>query len=286
MIERLPQLITAASEPLIAAGINQGRAEVEIILCHLLSCDRLRLYLDGPKLINQPILDRLDEIIAKRAERHPLQYILGEAWFYGRQFAVTPDVMIPTPETELLCEAAMRFVTITGVECPRILDIGVGSGVISVTLANEIPGCNIVALDISEAAIGVARRNAMALGGDDQIKFRQSDLLGTVGDDEQFDLILSNPPYISETEYKDLPPEVLADPKIALTSGEEGIDAITSIVSTAPEHLAVGGRLMFEIGYNQGDLVTELTNRDSRYTSLVILKDLNNIDRVVMLGLG
>ncbi|MFH1687587.1 MAG: peptide chain release factor N(5)-glutamine methyltransferase [bacterium] len=284
MIERLPLFIAAKAEPLIAAGIDQGRAEVEIILCHLLSCDRLHLYLDGPGLISPAIEGRLDDIIADRAKRQPLQYILGEAWFYGRRFVVTPDVMVPTPETELLCETATRYVASANLSQPRLLDIGVGSGVISVTLANELPNCAIVAVDISEPALGVARENAEALGGAERIEFRQSDLLAAVRDEERFDLVLSNPPYISESEYIDLPPEVLADPKIALTAGEKGMDVINAIVSAAPAHLADGGRLMFEIGYNQADLVTELTGQDSRYTSLLILKDLNDIDRVVVLG--
>ena len=165
----------------------------------------------------------------------------------------------------------------------KILDIGVGSGVVSVTLANELSDCRIVALDISPDAIAVASRNAINLGGADKIEFRQSDFFGNILPNERFDLILSNPPYISEDEYRDLPPEVLADPKISLTSGDEGLDAIKIILRDAPRFLAPGGRIIFEIGYNQADRVAELTSHDDRYESIVIMKDLNDIDRVVML---
>ncbi len=280
----LPKFISDKGGTLEAVGIEAGKAEVEIILCHLLDVDRLTLFLDGSTLLTPTILAKFDQILDRRATRYPLQYILGEMWFYGRRFHVTPDVMVPTPETEVLCEAALGFLRKNAYACPRILDLGVGSGVISVTLANEFAACELLALDISSGAIGVAAHNALALGGRDRITFRESDFFGAVKDSERFDLILSNPPYISETEYKSLPPEVLADPKISLTSGDEGLDAIKIILRDAPRFLAPGGRIMFEIGYNQADQVTRLTESDPRYRSIVILRDLNDIDRVVILS--
>ncbi len=279
----LPQIFARYIPKLEAAGIDQAEAEVELILCHLLQVDRLKLYLDGGDRLTDDLLARADAIVERRCTRYPLQYILEEAWFYGRPFFVSPAVMVPTPETELLVENAMRYAQRRRYEKPHILDLGVGSGVISVTLANELADCHIVGLDLSPEAIAVARRNAETLGGADKIEFRESDYFAAVGDKERFDLILSNPPYIAEPDYAGLPPEVLADPKLALTSGADGLDAARVILSEAPRFLAPGGRIMFEIGFGQAEQIAALTADDERYKSIVILKDLNDIDRVVIL---
>lgn len=280
----LPRFITEKARVLEAVGITAGKAEVELILCYLLNCERLELFLKGGAVLDDDLRVRFDEILNRRATRYPLQFILGESWFYGRRFSVSPAVMVPTPETELLCEAAVGYAKRQKYIAPRILDLGVGSGVISVTVANELPTARIVALDISPDAIAVAKSNASALGGIERIEFRQSDYFSAVQPDERFDLILSNPPYISDEEYKHLPPEVLADPKISLTSGDEGLDAVKVILRDAPRFLAPNGRIMFEIGYNQADRVSQLTENDSRFGSIVIIKDLNDIDRVVILS--
>ncbi len=280
----LPQVFARYIERLEAAGIDQAEAEVELILCHALGVDRLNLYLDGADLLTDEAIARVDQIVERRVTRYPLQYILEEAWFFGRAFYVSPAVMVPTPETELLVDNAMRFIRRQRLAKPRILDLGVGSGVISVTLANELTGCRIVALDLSPEAIEVARRNAETLGGADQIEFRESNYFEAVGADERFDLILSNPPYIAEPDYAGLPPEVLADPKLALTSGADGLDAARVIVREAVQYLAPHGRIMFEIGYNQAEKVAAMTAHDDRYRSIVIIKDLNDIDRVVILA--
>jgi release factor glutamine methyltransferase len=284
VITNLPSLITGKAKALHEAGIDQAEAEVEIILCHLLQTDRLHLYLDGHRLLNDSTLTKLDGIIQKRATRYPLQYILGEAWFYGRRFYVSPDVMVPAPETEVLCETAVGFVRERKITKPRILDLGVGSGVIAVTMVRELQDCSVLAVDISLPAIEVAKKNAENLGVNNNVQFRCSDFFNSITSEETFDLILSNPPYISEKEYETLPPEVLADPKIALFAGKEGLDAIEIILRDAPNYLVPGGRIMFEIGYRQAEAVTRLTEKDRRYTSIVIIKDLNDIDRVVILS--
>ena len=284
VVEQLPKLVSEKAAVLESAGIDQAKGEIELILCHLLDVDRLHLYLDSPKRIDDNVIEKLDEIIARRATRYPLQYILEESWFYGRKFFVSPAVMVPTPETELLCETALGYCKYRKYERPRILDIGVGSGVISVTMAAELNDCHMVALDNSSEALDVAKKNAHDLGVAEKIDFRRSDFFSSVESDERFDLILSNPPYITEADYKTLPPEVLADPKQALTSGEDGLDAIREILRKAPDHLAEGGRIMFEIGYDQSGKIAGITEHDARFTSLNILRDLNGIDRIVILG--
>ena len=270
------------------AGIDQAKVEIELILCHLLKVGRLELVLHGTDLLDDHQMNRFHDIVQKRATRVPLQYILGECWFYGRKFAVSPSVMVPTPETELLCDAAVGFARTKKYDKVRVLELGVGSGVIAVTVALELAQNGItpeiVALDISAEAIAVARKNAENQGAGDHIEFRCSDYFSALNDDERFDLILSNPPYIAETEYAGLPPEVLADPKIALTSGNDGLDAIKRLLSEAPHLLAEGGRIMFEIGYDQSEKVMQLTANDPRCSSVTVLKDLADIDRVIIVS--
>ncbi len=284
MLESLPRFIAEKGKILEKAGIERGKAEVELILCYLLDLERLQLYLHGEQLIDDNVLGQFDDILARRRSREPLQYILKESWFYGRKFQVSPAVMIPTPETELLCESVIRFVKEKALRTPRIVDLGVGAGVISITLAKELPDCSILGVDISSEALEVASKNADNLGAAEKIELLQSDYFENIPAGARFDLIVANPPYISDEEYKSLPPEVLADPKISLTSGKEGLDAIRVILNDAPDYLATGGRIMFEIGYSQSTRVTELTANDDRYKSIVILKDLNDIDRVVILS--
>jgi release factor glutamine methyltransferase len=284
MIEHLPRFIADYGKKLEDVGIERGKGEIEIILCYLLDCDRLDLYLHGEQRFNQEHFQQFNEILKKRITRYPLQYILKESWFYGRRFKVSPDVMVPTPETELLCETAIKFIESKKLKKPKIVDLGVGSGVIAITLAKELDECSILGLDISSDALKVAHENAVNFIATDNIDFLESDYFENVPTEMKFDLILANPPYISEDEYKELPPEVLADPKISLTSGEEGLDAIKKILSDAPDYLEDDGKIMFEIGYKQANQVTELTSNDNRFKSIVILKDLNDIDRVVILS--
>ncbi|MFQ5498400.1 MAG: peptide chain release factor N(5)-glutamine methyltransferase [Candidatus Zixiibacteriota bacterium] len=279
----IPKLMAEKAHLLEVVGIDQASAEIELILCHLLDVDRVNLYLHGSELLNEDVHKNLDAIIEQRRTRYPLQYILGESWFYGRRFEVSDSVMAPTPETELLCESAIRFVRVARLQQPRIVDLGIGSGVIAVTLACELSACRIVGLDISEEALAVARSNLANHHVSKHIELRQSDYFSSVLKSERFDLILSNPPYIAEGDYPTLDPEVLADPKIAMTAGDDGLDAVRVILRDAPNFLAPGGRIMFEIGAGQSQAVSDLTEKDSRYTSIVILKDLNDIDRIVIL---
>lgn len=284
MIDNLPLFIKKQSERLTKVGIDQGTVEIVMILTYLLKIDRLRLYLDGRAMIDQQVIDNFEQVMRRRLKREPLQYILGESWFYGRRFTVSPAVMVPTPETEMLCETALGFSRKNKINRPKIVDIGVGSGVIAITMAAELPGAKLLALDLSGDAIEIAKKNAVDNEVEKQIEFRQSDLFTDVRADEKFDLILSNPPYIKDSDYDALLPEVKADPKLAMTSGEEGLDIIKRIIQNAPDYLAPGGRLMFEIGYDQSEKVIKLTEPDNRYTSFLLVKDLNDIDRVVVLG--
>jgi release factor glutamine methyltransferase len=279
---KVVKLISENAAILKKSGIDSPENEIEMILCHLLEVDRLNLFLHGDRLVSESTIEKLNNIVAHRATRYPLQMILHEYWFYGRKYYVNDDVMVPAPETELLCQGALTYLNSNGTRSPKILDIGTGSGVIAITLACEFGG-TVLALDISKGALNVARKNANTHKVENRIEFRESDMLDALAENEKFDLIISNPPYVTEEEYKTLAPEVHADPKISITSGEDGLDAIRVILNSAPNHLVKGGRIMFEIGHDQAERITQITEKDNRYRSISVLKDLNNFDRVVIL---
>jgi release factor glutamine methyltransferase len=278
------RLLKETAEKLKNAGIDAATTEVEIILETLLEVERINVYLYGARLTDDTILKKFNQIIKKRITRQPLQYILGETNFYGRKFMVNPDVMVPTPETELLCELAVNYIKNENLEHVEILDIGVGSGVVGVTIACELSHVWVTAVDISQAALAMARKNAAIHEIESRIRFLNSDLFSKIDDDSKFDLILSNPPYIAQKDYDSLSPEVLADPKISLVSGVDGLDIIRKLIKKSPDYLKEKGRLMFEIGYDQAEMVKNITDVDVRYKSITIIKDLNDIDRVVILG--
>ncbi|MBD3258444.1 peptide chain release factor N(5)-glutamine methyltransferase [candidate division GN15 bacterium] len=282
----LPEFIAQQAKRLAEVGIDVPKSEIEWMLCHVMKIDRLHLYLYGHTLFDEARRARFEEIVQRRLTREPLQFIIEEAWFYGRKFYVNPSVMAPTPETEGLCEAAMGFIERRGWEAPRILDVGVGSGVISVTMACELAGASVVALDVSAEAIEVARRNAHELEVADRIEFRQSDLFSVLADDERFDVILSNPPYIREVDWEDLMPEVKADPKIAMTAGPEGLDIVRRLVADGARYLNPGGRMMFEIGLGQSETVTTIAQEHGAYSFVNCIKDLNDLDRIMILGVS
>ncbi len=279
------RLMKAAGEKLRAAGIDSAEAEVETVLEYLLDADRLNLYLNGEKLIDDSLLEKFHGIIERRTSRYPLQYILGEMYFYGRRFVLTPEAMVPTYETEVLCELAINYIKNEGLKAPRVLDVGVGSGVISVTVASELEDARVTAVDISPGALEVARQNARLHEVDDRIEFIQSDGMEGLEKGRAFNLILSNPPYIAEPDYEGLPPEVHADPKLALTSGHDGMDMIKYLIEKAPDFLKERGRLMFEIGHDQANAVMSYSQRFEVYRSINIIKDLNEISRVVILSI-
>jgi release factor glutamine methyltransferase len=226
-------------------------------------------------------------VIDRRARREPLAYITGEREFYGRIFDVTPAVLIPRPETELLVEEALRCLQQIGRQAPhdqvrpQVLDIGTGSGCVAITLALEAPVAAIIATDVSTPALDVARRNARRLKAADRIEFRQA----TFAEDASgvFDLIVANPPYVPESTRASLAPEVREyEPAGALFAGRDGLDVIRRLVPSAARALRSGGWLVMEVGIGQADEVGRLM-RDSAGFSLVrFARDLQGTDRVVV----
>jgi len=278
----LNRLIADTATRLKEAGIDDGAAEAELILCELLDFDRLHLYLNGPSLLDDHILQKFNDIIERRLTRYPLQYILGSAWFFGRKFMINEAVMVPTPETEFLLDLVLGASRNNKSPHPKLLDIGCGAGIIAISAKLENPNLEVTALDISDAALQVARQNAAHFEIDNQLRFVESDLFTSLGKNEKFDIIASNPPYIADGDYDGLPPEVKADPKTALLGGVRGLDIISRIITESPRYLHPAGFLMFEMGYNQAEEVLEMVKKDGRYVSCNLIKDLNDIDRVAV----
>lgn len=238
-------LLPVAIARLRAAGVADPARDARLLLAHALQIapDRLLLVLDDP----QPAAAeaRFAALIAARAARQPVSQLIGAREFYGRRFRVTPDVLDPRPETETLIEAALSA------PFARVLDLGTGSGVIVLTLLAERAAASGMGVDISQAALVIARGNATALELGERAEFRQSDWFSAV--EGRFDLIVANPPYIAAAEMAGLAPEVRNwEPHLALTPGGDGLAAVRAIVAGAGAHLLPGGRILIEIGPTQG----------------------------------
>jgi release factor glutamine methyltransferase len=265
-------LLVAAGRRLRDAEIDAGDARP--LLAHVLGVARDRLVLMGPEEVSDDQAARYGGYVTQRLGHRPVSKIIGERLFWGRSFAVTDDVLDPRPETESLIAAALNL------SAPqRILDLGTGTGCIPLTLLAELPDATGVACDISDAALSVAAQNAAALGLATRIQFLQSDWFAEVTG--QFDLITSNPPYISDAEMRDLSPEVFHhDPHLALTPGGDGLSPYVVLAAGARDHLTPGGHILVEIGWRQGADVARIF-RDAGLIDVAILPDMDGRDRVV-----
>jgi len=262
---------------LAAAGIEGAAREARRIMAAAMQVAPDRVSLLQTEPLSHAAEDRLAALAARRCGREPLSHILGLKAFYNHEFRVSADVLDPRPETETLVAAAL------GLPFDRVLDLGTGSGCILVSLLAARPGARGVGTDISEAALAVARENADRLGVAGRCEFLCSDWFEGV--DGRFDLIVSNPPYISASEMATLAPELRFEPRTALTDGGDGLSAYRAIAAGAGAHLAPGGRLMVEIGWRQGPAVAEMM-RQAGLGAVRILPDLDGRDRVVCTGAG
>lgn len=245
------EALAQAAARLETAGVPDARLDAELLLARVLHEDRLRMRLDGQRTLGDAQRSEYDTLIARRQTREPLQYIEGEAAFMGLTFRVAPGVLIPRQDTEILCEEALSRMK----PGARVLDVGTGSGALAVSLARLGRDAQVTAVDVSDTALAIARDNARRLGA--QVRFVKSDCFAALAG-ERFDLIVSNPPYISREEMETLMPEVQREPELALAGGEDGLDFYRRIAREAPAHLLPGGCLLFEIGWRQRDAVSAL----------------------------
>ncbi|SEP57409.1 peptide chain release factor N(5)-glutamine methyltransferase [Thalassovita taeanensis] len=273
MSRTVAEAIRAGAAQLKAAGIDGSDARV--LLAGAMGVARERLLIMGPDAVPEAAEAAFTAALARRAAREPVSKILGRRAFWGRAFIVTPDVLDPRPETESLIAEALA-----GDVPGRVLDLGTGSGCIVVTLLAEWPQAVGVAVDLSDAALDVAGRNAAALGVAERLELIRSDWFSAV--EGRFDLIVSNPPYISEAEMAGLSPEVRGhDPLMALSPGGDGLAPYRIIAAQAAGYLTQGGRLMVEIGWQQGADVARIF-ADAGLVDVRVLPDLDGRDRVVV----
>ncbi len=283
----LAALLREGRAMLAEAGVEQAEHEAVWILEAALNASRLALTLDRTRFIDPHELAAARALLARRAAREPLQYLLGVQEFCGLEFEVDPSVFIPRPETELLIdELARRLRT----DQPALLaDIGTGSGCIAVAAARVFRRASVYAVDLSEAALAVAGRNVMRHGVQGRVTCLRGDLFGPLrarGMTGAFAAILSNPPYIADPEIDGLQPEVrLFEPRLALSGGQDGLDFYRRIVNEAWEWLAPGGVLILEVGQSQAASVCELASRHGRYGTISTRRDMAGIDRIVCMDL-
>ncbi len=266
--------------------VAEPRASAEVLLAHVLSEDRLFLYLNHDRPMESQELSAFRACIKRRLAGEPNQYIAGTQEFWSLPLRVSPEVLIPRPETELLVEAVLEHVRWhqPAKSNPRIVDLGTGSGAIAIALARELPTARIVALDLSVAALQLARRNAQLNQVEKQIHFVCCDMFAGISRSfEKFNVMVTNPPYVSHAEFHQLPQEIRDhEPRHALDGGPDGLTAIRQIIREAPMLLCQTGSLFLEMGASQAESVSALVLESQKYKNYRILKDYSGIDRVLV----
>ncbi len=258
--------MSTVATALAAARTKLPASEARLLLGHVLGRPAAWLIAHDDEVLDEATLLRFASLVARRKGGEPVAYLVGYREFYGREFAVSPDVLIPRPETEMLVDlvlaqevgpggTATGAATSAATSAARILDLGTGSGCLAITLALEIPSAQLSAADASDAALCLARKNAERLGA--SLRLLQSDWFSALAG-ERFDLIVANPPYIAEADPHLAAGDLCREPRLALASGADGLDAIRRIVAAAPRHLAAGGQLWLEHGYDQANAVRAL----------------------------
>ncbi len=255
--------------------------EAELLFTEILNCNRPSLYLDKGIFLDKDKSSFVSNVLERRIKGEPIQYILGRTEFMGLEFKVTPDVFIPRPETEVLVETAIKIVQSSEFGARSILDIGTGSGCIAVSLAKFIKNAEVTAIDISNAALEIAKQNALL--NNVAINFLQSDLFANHEPRTMnHELIISNPPYVLTAEIQTLQPEVQCEPFIALDGGEDGLNFYRRIIDKMHSYLEKGGFLIMEMGFNQKDAIKNILQNSGYFEIIESIKDYNNIDRVII----
>ena len=268
------EALTTATAWLTDAGIPNADVDARVLLAHVMECEPSRLILMENEEVHPDVFRTFDGYLASREKFQPVSQIIGGREFWGRWFNVTPDVLDPRPETESLIEAALQ-----NGPSQRILDLGTGSGILAVTLAAEWAETRAIAVDISAEAIAIATKNATAHDVADRVNFIVSNWFDAVAG--QFDLIVSNPPYIAAAEMGTLSPDVRNwEPFLALTPGGDGLASYRTIASMLDQFLADDGLALFEIGHTQGTSVVEIF-KAAGFANVAVSQDLGGKDRIV-----
>jgi release factor glutamine methyltransferase len=276
------RLMRWSGEYLEGKGVERGRLDAEHLLAHALGVPRLQLYLQFDRPLEAEELDRFRPLLRRRAEREPLQYILGRAAFRELDLRVDGRVLVPRPETEILVDEVLAWAKARGGSELTAVDVGTGSGAIALSLLEEGPFARVVATDASEEALAVAALNARETGHEGRIELRPGSLFEPLGDGERFDAVVSNPPYVAEAEAATLEPEVgVWEPAGALFGGPDGLAVLRALVGGAGPFLRGGGLLALEVGASQAGQVVAAVEAVGGYDDVRVRRDLAGRQRVV-----
>ena len=267
-------------------GSASPRLEAEILLARALGFSRIELYTNFETVPDDEKKALFRGLVKRRGEGEPVAYLTGQKEFYSLEFNVVPGVLIPRPETEQLVLEGIEFLRARQksgqTEPPRVIDLGTGSGAIAVALAKNLPTAQITAVDLSPNALATAKKNAEKHGVANRIAFVESDLFAKIPAGEKFDLLVSNPPYVSRAEYDTLPPMVKNyEPKEALLAGEIGTEIIERILAAAPDFAAPGAKLLLELSPMIADAVEKLADGNTKFAEITVLKDFAGLRRTL-----
>lgn len=277
MSETLVSLWTRVRDQLKAAGVDSPVLDARLLLEAGAGVSRLEIVTDPRRELTADQVAAVESLVRRREAREPIAHIVGRRHFWKLELTVTPDVLVPRPETEFVVEAALSALAPKGET--RVLDLGVGSGAILLSVLSERPEATGLGIDRSEAALAIAQRNAEDLGLQSRTQFRLGDWANEL--DERFDLVLSNPPYIASRDIETLQPEVARfEPRLALDGGHDGLDAYRAIIQALPRLLTENGAFALEVGFDQAEAVTEMAHAAGLSTSPPWM-DLAGIPRVV-----
>jgi release factor glutamine methyltransferase len=271
------------AEYLKEKGIDSPKLTTDLLLCHVLKCKRIDLYSQFEKPLSVEELALFKELFKRRLEHEPIQYITKEAHFMGLQFYVDKNVLIPRPETEILVSEALTILKGKSEEALRVLDIGTGSGNIPISIAHFQKNIIVDSVDVSEDALSVAQRNVENNEVAGRVQLKKCDVLNYQNelDGQQFDMLVSNPPYISDAEFELLSKEVKDfEPQIALNDGNDGLTFYRAITNLSCQLLKPGGWLLFEVAYNQSEDVKSILQK-ANYQNIEAVLDLERIPRVI-----
>lgn len=278
------RLLTWTTDYLKQQGAASPRLDAEVLLAAARGCPRIALYTAYDQIADEPTRAVFRDYVRRRAAGEPVAYLVGQREFFSLSFQVTRDVLIPRPETEHLVVAVLDLLKARPADDkgPRVADVGTGSGAIAVSVAKHASTCRVTALDISPDALQVARGNADRHQVADRIEFVCSDLLTAIPTEDAFDVVASNPPYVSQSEWDQLPPDVRNyEPRSALVGGVTGSETIARLIPQAAERLRPGGWLLLEISPMIEASVQQLLDRDGRFQAVQTVKDLAALPRVI-----
>jgi release factor glutamine methyltransferase len=276
----IKSLLNWTTDYLSRKGIDNPRADAQVLLASVLKCKKIDLIVRYNEEPGESERTRFRELIQRRVAGWPVAYLVGSRDFYLLSFDVSPAVLIPRPETELLVLEGLAHLKPLG--SPRVLDLGSGSGCIAISIAHEKKDAVITAVDVSPDALNVAKQNAVKNGVSERITFLQGDLFAPVDPEQAFDLVVSNPPYIAQTEFAELAPDVRDhEPRVALDGGLDGLLFYRRIATQVARYLKSGGRLLLEIGYTQEAAVREIVAAQAELQVGPTIKDLGGHPRVV-----